>query len=127
MQDYRFSNLEAVDNTAGALVDSGANTGLQGADMRMLYQEYGSLAVIGVSNSVEKDMDDLPIVTCGGVAKNSFGEDVLVIMTSAAAYGKGKSVLSRFQLEHYGCKVYDRPRALGGRQVIQSPDGHGFK
>ena len=103
VRTVRFSNLEAVHSAVGALVDSGANTGLQGADMRMLYQEHGLLAVIGVANEVEKNMDDLPIATCGGVAKNSYGEEVLVVMTSAAAYGKGKSVLSRFQLEHYGC------------------------
>lgn len=123
----RFANLEAADVTAGALVDGGANTSLQGSDMRMLLQEHGSLAVIGVANEVEKDMDNLPIVTCGGVATNSFGDEVLIVVTSAASYGKGKSVLSRFQLEHYGCKVHDRPKALGGRQVIQSPDGHVFK
>lgn len=38
-----------------------------------------------------------------------------------------ESLFSCDLLEHYGCKVYDRPRALGGLQVIQSPDGHVFK
>jgi len=63
----------------------------------------------------------------GGKQKNFVGEDSLVIMTSAGSYGKGNSILSRFQLKHYGCKAYDRPRALGGRQLIQAPDGHVFK
>lgn len=55
------------------------------------------------------------------------GENVLVVITSAAAFGKGKSIISKFQLEHYGCKVLDRPRSLGGRQIIKTTDGNIFK
>jgi hypothetical protein len=83
LRTVRFSNLEAVHENARSLVDNGANTSLQGSDMRMLYQEHGSLAVFGVSNEVEKDMENLPIVTCVGVATNSLGEEVLVVVTSA--------------------------------------------
>ena len=86
-----MSNLHAVTNDTGGLIDSGANTSLQGEDMRMLHQEHGSVAVIGPSNGVETGMDNLSLITCGGVATNSFGENVLVVITSAAAFGKGKS------------------------------------
>ena len=48
-------------------------------------------------------------------------------MTSAASYGRGNSILSRFQLEHYGCKLHDRPHVLGGQQVLTTPDGSVFK
>ena len=52
---------------------------------------------------------------------------MLVVVTSAAAYGKEKTIVSKFQMEHFGCKVYDKPRCLGVRQVIQTLDGNVFK
>ena len=61
--------------------------------MRMLHQEHGSASVVGPSNGVETGMDNLSIITCGGVATNSFGEEVLVVVTSAAISGKGKSII----------------------------------
>jgi hypothetical protein len=123
----RMSNTHAIANDYGGLIDSGANTSLQGADMRMLHQEVGSVAVVGPSNGVEAGMDNLSLVTCGAVATSSLGEQVLVIVTSAAAYGKGKSIISKFQMEHFGCTVLDKPRSLGGKQLLQTPDGHQFK
>ena len=81
-----MSNLHALINESGGLVDSGANTSLQGEDMRMLHQEHGSVAVISPSNGVEAEMNNLSLITCGGVATNPFGEEVLVVVTSAAAF-----------------------------------------
>ena len=48
----------------GALVDSGANTGLQGSDMRLLLhqEEYGSVSVIGPSGSNDANTGNLPLV-----------------------------------------------------------------
>lgn len=43
-------NLNVADINVGELFDSGANTGLQGSDMRMLHQEHGSVAVVVPSN-----------------------------------------------------------------------------
>jgi hypothetical protein len=57
----RMSNLHAVTSETGGLVDSGANTSLQGEDMQILHQEHGSVAVIGPSNGVEASMDNLPL------------------------------------------------------------------
>ena len=47
----------------GALVDSGANTGLQGSDMRRLLhqEEYGSVSVIGPSGN-DANTGNLPLV-----------------------------------------------------------------
>ena len=100
-------NVNSLTPSFGGLVDSGANTSLQGVDMRILHQEQGSVAIVGPSDGVENGMNDLSLVTCGGVAKTSLGEEVLVVITSAAAYGKGKSIISKFQLEQYGCSVKD--------------------
>jgi len=111
-----LSNAYGVGHDNGALIDSGANTSLQGADMGMLHQEHVSLAIVGPSDGVEYGMNDLCLVTCGRVATTSLGEEVLVIVISAAAYCKGKSISSKFQLEHNGCIVSDRARVLGGIQ-----------
>ena len=56
-----LSNLNVESNDPGALLDSGANTGLQGSDMRMLHQEHGSVSVIGPSGQDDR-MDDLPLL-----------------------------------------------------------------
>ena len=122
-----MSNLHAVTGEHGGLVDSEANTSLQGEDMRMIHQEHGAVAVIGPSNGIEPGMNNLSLITCGGVATNSLGEEVLVIVTSAASYGRGKSIISKFQMEHFGCKVLDKPRILGGYQIVKTPDGNVFK
>ena len=123
----RISNMNAVTNQFGGLIDSGANTSLQGSDMRMMHQEHGSVAIVGPSDGVEHGMSDLSLVTCGGVATTSLGEEVLVVVTSAASFGKGKSIISKFQLEEYGCTVNDKARVLGGRQSIRTPEGDVFK
>ena len=119
------TNVHAVMNKTGGLIDSGANTSLQGANMCMLHQEHGSVAVVGPSDhgGVKSGMDNLALATCGGVAQNSFGKEVLVVVTSAASYGKGKSIISKFQMEHYGCEVLDKARVIGGCQSIRTPDG----
>ena len=83
-----MSNLHAATCENGGLVDSGANTSLQGEDMRMLHQEHGPVAVIGPSNGVEIGMDNLILIDCGRVATNLFGEEMLVVVTLAAACGK---------------------------------------
>jgi len=123
----QMSNMNALTNSYGGLLDSGANTSLQGGDMRMLHQEQGSVAIVGPSDGVESGMNDLSLVTCGGVAKTSLGEEILIVITSAAAYGKGKSIISKFQLEQYGCTVNDKTRVLGGKQLIRTPEGDVFK
>lgn len=71
------TNVHAVMNKTGGLIDSGANTSLQGANMCMLHQEHGSVAVVGPSDGgVKSGMDNLALATCGGVAQNSFGKEV---------------------------------------------------
>ena len=122
-----MSNLNAITNENRGLVNSGANTSLQGEDMRMLHQEHGTVAVIGPSNGVESGIDNLSLVTCGGVATNSLGEEVIVVVTSAASYRKRKSIISKFQIEHFDCKVLDKSHYLGGCQIIKTPDGNIFK
>lgn len=69
-REVHMSNLHAVTSDNGGLIESGANTSLQGEDMRMLHQEHGSVAAIGPSNGVETGMDNLSLITCGGVATN---------------------------------------------------------
>ena len=116
-----------LEHAFGGLVDSGENKSLQGEGMRTLHQEHGSVAVVGPSNSIETSMDNLSLITCGGVATNSLGEDVLVVVILAVAYEKRKSIISKFQMRYFGCKVLDRPRSLGGCQIIKTPDGNVFK
>ena len=68
-----ISNLHAITSDSGGLVDGGANTSLQGEDMRMLHQEHTSVTVVDPSNGIKIGMGNLSIITCGGVATYSFG------------------------------------------------------
>ena len=45
-------------------------------------------------------------------------------MHQYAIYGKGKTIHSSAQLEHYGNNVCDKSRKVGGKQRITTLDGY---
>ena len=49
---------------------------------------------------------------------------VIAIWQQCALYGKGTSIISCGQMEHYGNEVDDRSMKVGGRQCIQTLDGY---
>jgi hypothetical protein len=105
-----------------SLVDRGANGGIAGDDMTII--EYNSppqfIDIHGIDNH---KLDMLKIGTFGAVAKTQRGEAIL-IFHQYAHYGKGKSIHSCLQLEDNGILVDDRSAALGGKQLLQSPEGY---
>ena len=116
---YRVNqtNLESQ----AALVDRGANGIIAGDDVRIINVTDRLVDVTGIDNH---ELNDLKIVTCGGVVQTHEGPRILIFHQAARMPG-GKTIVSSLQLEHGGCTVNDKSlKVPGGRQLIVSPDGH---
>lgn len=56
---------------------------------------------------------------------NTVGDrPIIVIMLQYANYGKGKTIHSKGQMEHFGITVNDKGRAQGGKQCIVTTEGY---
>ena len=124
-----LKNLEisyVVSNTTsskkGSLIDRGANGGLAGKDVRIICH-HDPPKYIDVSGINNHKVENLPVVTVGGVAPSNRGP-VIVIMHQYAYLGKGSSIHSCVQLESYKLKVDDKAISHGGTQTIETIDGY---
>ena len=103
-----------------SLVDRGANGGIAGSDVRIIEKLHRNVDVQGIDNH---KMENIPIVTAGGVTKTQRGE-VILILNQYAYIGKGTLIHSSPQIEAYNNKVDDRAIKVGGKQVIETIDGY---
>ena len=103
-----------------SLVDRGANRGIAEDDVRIIDKLNRTVDVQGINNH---QINDIPIVTAGGVTRTQRG-DVILILHQYAYVGKGNSIHSSAQFEHYENKVDDRAIKVGGRQLIKTLDGY---
>ena len=107
-------------NGIGSLIDGGANGGFAGADVRVLEYTDQHADVTGIA---DHSVQNVPLATVAGLVKTTKG-DAIVIMHQYAYYGKGTTVHSVGQMEHFGLEVDDRSARLPGhRQRIVTPDG----
>ena len=105
----------------GSLVDRGANGGIAGADVRVIETLSRRVDVQGIDNH---QVTDIAIATVGGVVDTQRGP-VIAIMHQYAYTGKGKSIHSCIQLEHFKNDVNDKSvKVPGGLQWIQTLDGY---
>ena len=58
------------------LVDIGANGGIAGSDVRVIEKLYRNVGVQGIDNH---KMNNIPIVTTGGVTRTQRGEVILIL------------------------------------------------
>ena len=103
-----------------SLVDRGANTGLAGADTRVLKETNSFVDISGIS---DHKVPGLRVCSVAGKVMTQKGE-VVLIMNQYAYQGEGKTIHSPCQLEHFGQVVDDKPKTLGGRQSIVTRDGY---
>ena len=115
---YKISAHDASSDLS--LVDRGANGGIAGTDVRVIEKLHRHVDVQGIDNH---RMNDIPIVTAGGVTKTQRGE-VILILNQYAYLGKGTSIQSSPQIEAYNNKVDDKSIKLGGKQIIETTDGY---
>ena len=126
MKTVRISNVDAASD-GGMLVDGGSNNGLAGVNMRLLEQLDEKVNVIGATDAVENGMTNLPVGTYAATMTTASGTRVVGIFPKMIGYGKGKSILSKAQVEAFGIDVFDKSRRRGGKQKVVTPDGYVFK
>ena len=117
---YHVSELKR--QKEASLVDRGANGGFAGEDVRVLEYCYPN-RMADVAGIEDHTIKDLRIGTVAGLIQTQRGP-IIGIMHQYAIYGKGKSIHSSPQLEHYGIKVDDRSLKVGGGQRITTLEGY---
>ena len=115
---YKVSN-HVGNNSAGALVDRGANGGIAGNDVRIIGTTNRTVDVSGIDNH---QMTNLRIVTAGGVVPTQHGE-VIAILHQYAHMPTGRTIHSSGQIEAHGNHVHDKSmKVKGGLQCIKTLD-----
>ena len=104
----------------GALLDRGANGGLIGADAAAFHIYQCLVDVTGID---EHALAGLPICDAAGKVLGRHGW-VIDTRQQCALHGKGASIISCGQVEHYGNKVDDRSMKVGGSQCVRTLDGY---
>ncbi len=120
--EYRVSTNQIVDRSMKpSLVDRGANGGVGGEDVRLIHYVPGKTVTIqGIDNH---QMRSIRIGTVAGVVQTTLGR-VMLIFNQYAYTGRGASIHSAVQMEHYGCRVDERSAVVGGTQTIVTPNGY---
>jgi len=124
---YRQVHLHATyhvsaskSSSVQSLVDRGANGGIGGSDVRVIFRTHRSVDVQGIDNH---QMTNIPIATVGGVINTQHGA-VIAILHQYAYTGLGTSIHSPVQLEWYQNIVNDCSIKVGGWQCITTLDGY---
>jgi hypothetical protein len=119
--EYRVSYHKSPSGKSLSLVDRGANGGVAGTDVRVIFKTGRMVDIRGIDNHHCTNID---IGTVGGVVKTQKGF-VLAIMHQYALLNKGSSIHSPCQLEYFKSDVNDKSiHVPGGLQRIQTLDGY---
>ena len=114
---YLFQHANYTNNQ---LVDHGANGGLAGSDMRVIYKTHRKINISGTDNH---DVTGLDVVTAATLLNTSLGK-VIGIFNEYAYLGKGSSIHSSGQLEWFKTLVDEKSIKVGGTQLITTLDGY---
>ena len=116
-QHYLFQH---ANHTNQQLVDLGANGGLAGSDMRVIYKTHRKINIQGIDNH---EVTGLDVVTAATLLNTSQGK-VIGIFNEYAYLGKGSSIHSSGQLEWFKTNVDEKSVKGGGTQLITTLDGY---
>ncbi|CAJ1946162.1 unnamed protein product, partial [Cylindrotheca closterium] len=103
-----------------ALIDRGANGGIAGDDARIIHKSNCTVDVQGIDNH---QVADIPIVTSSGLIHTQRGPTI-AIMHQRAYIGKGQTILSSGQMEHFKIVVDDKFTKAGGQQRLATPPNY---
>ena len=118
---YRISN-HGGQNTRGGLVDGGANGGVLGDDVRVLeHVENSTVDLTGLNDS---NVGGLKIGLGAGIVETATDGPIILLMAQYADLGKGQTIHSKGQMQHFGAIVDDTSRQAGGRQCIITQEGY---
>jgi hypothetical protein len=101
---YHVSYHKATMVNSLSLIDRGANGGVAGEDVHVLFHTSRTVDIKGIDNH---HVNDIGIGTVGGVVQTQHGP-VIAIMHQYALLGKGSSIHSPSQLEWYKNDVNDK-------------------
>jgi hypothetical protein len=119
--EYYVSKHEATIAHSMSLIDRGANGGVAGDDVRIIFRTNRTVDIKGIDNH---HVNNIGIGTVGGVVHTQHGP-VIAIMHQYALLGKGASIHSPSQLEWHKNDVNDKSiRVPGGLQRIVTLDGY---
>ena len=112
--------FQHANHTNNQLVDRGANGGLAGSDMRVIYKTHRKINISGIDNH---EVTGLDVVTAATLLNTSLGK-VIGIFNEYAYLGKGSSIHSSGQLEWFKTLVDKKSIKVGGTQLISTLDGY---
>ena len=112
--------FQHANHTNNQLVDCGANGGLAGSDMRVIYKTHRKINISGIDNH---EVTGLDVVTAATLLNTSLGK-VIGIFNEYAYLGKGSSNHSSGQLEWFKTLVDEKSIKVGGTQLITTLDGY---
>ena len=112
--------FQHANHTNNQLVDRGANGGLAGSDMRVIYKTHRKINISGIDNH---EVNGLDVVTAATLLNTSLGK-VIGIFNEYAHLGKGSSIHSSGQLEWFKTHVDEKSIKVGGTQLITTLEGH---
>ena len=117
---FTYRVAQASQAKHGSLVDRGANGGLCGSDVRILFRSSRKYTVTGIDSH---ELQGLDVVQCAALVETNHGI-VNLIMNEYACYGKGHTIHSSGQIEWFKNSVDDRSVQAGGKQRICTIDGY---
>ena len=118
---YHVSEHALRRDSRGALVDRGANGGIIGDDAHVVYvYQNQEVDVTGIDNH---EINSLKVVDACAKIVTQRG-DIIGIFRQYAYHGRGRTIHSCGQIEHYGNRVMDRSMKVGGSQNIRTVDGY---
>ena len=112
--------FQHANHTNNQLVDRGANGGLAGSDMRVIYKTHRKINISGIDNH---EVTGLDVVTAATLLNTSLGK-VIGIFNEYAYLGKGSSIHSSGQLEWLKTLVDEKSIKVGSTQLITTLDGY---
>ena len=112
--------FQHANHTNNQLVDRGANGGLAGSDMRVIYKTHRKINISGIDNH---EVTGLDVVTAATLLNTSLGK-VIGLFNEYAYLGKGSSIHSSGQLEWFKTLVDEKSIKVGGTQLITTLDGY---
>ena len=112
--------FQHANHTNNQLVDRGANGGLAGSDMRVIYKTHRKINISGIDNH---EVTGLDVVTAATLLNTSLGK-VIGIFNEYAYLGKGSSIHSSGHLEWFKTLVDEKSVKVGGTQLITTLDGY---
>ena len=117
---FPYHVAQASQAKHGSPVDSGANCGLAGSDVRILSISSRKCTVTGIDSD---ELQGLDVVQCAALAETNHGI-VNLTMNEYACYEKEHTIHSSGQIEWFKNSVDDRSVEVGGKQKICTIDGY---